>query len=77
MWSSDFDEPNPPFTSEIRREVEKLLGVALPDSYVNLMRERNGGYVEEQLVRVKGIIPKGMEYYVDDGYISVGSIAGL
>lgn len=77
MWSSDFSDPNPPLTEDVRQEVEKLLGVALPDSYVTLMRERNGGNLEEQLVLFDGKIPEGMEYYVGDGYISIGAIFGI
>ena len=39
LWSSEFRKPNPPVTDQLVREVEALLGVVLPESYVALMRE--------------------------------------
>ncbi|MBI1891264.1 MAG: SMI1/KNR4 family protein [Burkholderiales bacterium] len=59
------------------KEVEALLGVKLPQSYVDLMRRQNGGYVEERLISPLAEVPQEMKYYIGDGYVSVGSIAGL
>ena len=61
MWSHDFKHSNPPVTDETRTQVEQLLGVDLPDAYVELMRERNGGYLEEQLIHYQGDIPPDMD----------------
>jgi len=77
MWSHDFKHPNPPVNDETRMQVEQLLGVDLPDAYVGLMRERNGGYLEEQLIHYQGDIPPDMDYYVGERYIPIGMIAGI
>jgi len=77
MWSSEFSPPHPPVSDSLVREVEALLGVTLPESYVALMRQKNGGYIGEQLVPVEGDVPEDMDHYVDHGCVSVGSIAGL
>jgi hypothetical protein len=77
MFSMDFTPPNPPVSDQIVREVEALLGVTLPPSYIALMREHNGGYIEERLVPVEADPPKGLRGHMADGYVIVGSIAGL
>ncbi len=77
MWSSDFDEPNPPVSDALVRELETLLGVKLPESYIALMREHNGGFLKAQLVPVNGEVPGDLAGYIDNGFVSVASIAGL
>jgi len=77
MWSSDFNVPNPEVSDSLIQEVESILNVKLPDSYIGLMREKNGAYLEEQLVKVDGDIPDDLKYYIDDNYISMGSISGI
>lgn len=77
MWSSDFSPPHPPVTDRLVEEVQAALGVQLPAAYLALMREHNGGYVDEQLLRVVAAIPAELQPYIDHGYVSIGSIAGL
>ena len=36
----------PPLTEAMVTTAERLLGVRLPDAYLQLLRERNGGYIE-------------------------------
>jgi hypothetical protein len=38
-----WDKPFPPLTDEVIHEVEDKLGVKLPESYLEVMRARNGG----------------------------------
>jgi hypothetical protein len=77
MWAGDYQTPNPPFSEALVEQVETMLGVMLPPSYTDLMRQQNGGYIEERLVRVDIELPKQLERHVSDGYVSVGGIAGL
>jgi hypothetical protein len=79
MWLDDPDTPdqNPPFSETLVEEVERILNVKLPRPYVELMRQRNGGFLEPQLVSVKAFIAEEFEGHVSDGYISVSAIAGL
>lgn len=77
MWSSDFSVPNPEVTDSLIEKVESTLDIKLPDSYIELMREKNGAYLEEQLIEVKCNIPEKLQYYVDNNYVSMGSISGI
>lgn len=78
FWSSSFDPPNPPLTDDLIRSAESALGVSLPRSYCELLRQTNGGYVNEQLVRVgSSQIPDALSGYISDGFVSVGSISGI
>ena len=72
------DSPNSPdVTDELIHEVDAILGVMLPDTYINLMRQHNGGYIPEHLVRIEAAIPPLLAYYIDNGFVSVGSIYGI
>ena len=77
MWLDVFETPNPPFSEALVEQVERILGVRLPLSYVNLMRERNGGYLEPRLLRVGVTLPEKFKGYISHGHLGVASIAGL
>ncbi len=73
-----FDPPNPPLTDALITAAESELGVRLPASYISLLRDQNGGYVSEKLVQVASpSIPLPLQPFLSDGYVSIGSIAGI
>jgi hypothetical protein len=43
LWLPDADTPVVPLTDEMIRETEAQLGVKLPESYLEIMQEHNGG----------------------------------
>lgn len=46
IWREGTDEYRlEPLTEEKVQKAEKELGVKLPDSYINLLKEQNGGYI--------------------------------
>ena len=47
FWADCVDDEytGPPLTDEMVRAAERTLGVRLPESYLRLLRVRNGGYV--------------------------------
>ncbi len=75
FWSTPFD--NIPLSEQVARDAEARFRVTLPESYVELLREQNGGYVEERLVPVSRRVPASLAPYVSNGYVSVGSIFGI
>lgn len=64
-------------TEELVQEVERLLSVKLPEAYVDLMKRHNGGYIPEHLVRIEAPVPPALADYLEDGFVSVGSIRGI
>lgn len=47
IWSEGTGEyKQEPLTDEMIREAEEALRIKLPDSYISLLREQNGGYIE-------------------------------
>ncbi len=64
-------------TDELVYEVEHLLKVELPLAYVSLMKRHNGGYIPQHLLRVEDSIPTSIRHYLEDGFVSVGRIAGI
>ncbi|MEO9592527.1 SMI1/KNR4 family protein [Rhodopirellula bahusiensis] len=78
VWSSEFDPPNPPLYDQLVADAQSLLDVQLPASYLDLLAEQNGGYIDDQLVAVPSdAVPDSLRGYVSDGYVTVGSIAGI
>lgn len=76
LWSVPVYLPylQPKLTGPAVREVEKALGVKLPESYLALLREQNGGYVRRTLPEtvhsvISGIGPHfpsiGDKWYAD------------
>ncbi|WP_215144496.1 SMI1/KNR4 family protein [Exiguobacterium qingdaonense] len=49
VWRDEIDHTNtlPDLTEEILRDVESRLGVKLPESYIELIRTQNGGFIEQ------------------------------
>ncbi|MDO8330674.1 MAG: SMI1/KNR4 family protein [Fluviicoccus sp.] len=45
LYGLDGEEPNSSLTIEMVRHAEKKLGYKLPESYLRVLRMRNGGYV--------------------------------
>jgi hypothetical protein len=76
-WSQPFDPPNAPLDERTLAEVERRLGVKLPATYVELLREQNGGYLDEMLITVPRRVSGALADHVDDGYVSIGSLAGV
>ncbi|MCM3281123.1 SMI1/KNR4 family protein [Exiguobacterium sp. MER 193] len=50
VWRDEIDHTNtlPDLTEEILRDVESRLGVKLPESYIELIRTQNGGFIEQR-----------------------------
>lgn len=45
IWQEDEDCNLEPITNEMVEKAEKELKVKLPESYINLLKEQNGGYI--------------------------------
>ncbi|WP_068672131.1 SMI1/KNR4 family protein [Oceanobacillus sp. Castelsardo] len=45
FWQEDDEYKVEPITNEIVAEAEKELSVKLPESYISLLKEQNGGYI--------------------------------
>ncbi|MEW5597123.1 SMI1/KNR4 family protein [Peribacillus frigoritolerans] len=43
FWDTDGEELSPPLTDLIIQKAEKELGIKLPHSYIELLKEKNGG----------------------------------
>jgi hypothetical protein len=70
LFSSAFDD-FPIVDDALVRFVEERLGKTLPSSYLNLIRQQNGGYL------LRNAFPTSVRNYSADGYIPVDYIAGL
>ncbi|MCM3791516.1 SMI1/KNR4 family protein [Domibacillus indicus] len=47
IWAKDEDDLTlQPLTEEMIRYAEKELDVTLPEAYINMLKEKNGGYME-------------------------------
>ena len=78
FWSSEFDPPNPPLYDQLVDDAQSMLDVRLPDAYLKLLAEQNGGYIDNRLTPVPiDSMPNTLRGYVSDGYVTVGSIAGI
>ena len=78
LWSSEFAPPNPPLYDQLVVDAQTLLDVQLPTSYLELLAEQNGGYFDDRLVAVPAdAVPDTLRGYVSDGYVTIGSIAGI
>lgn len=45
FWDSNYYN-NPPLTYKMIKKAEKMLGVKLPDIFIELLRKQNGGYTK-------------------------------
>ena len=73
-WESDIEKP----TDSDIEEVERILKIKLPSSYVQLMKKWNGGYfLSEHQVLIKGNVPKKLNYYLGVGFWSLGALSGI
>jgi hypothetical protein len=73
-WKSD----NPKVSELMVNEVEQVLGVKLPESYISLMKKWNGGYLEEEYqVVLLNDVPENLDYYLGEGFWSLNLIAGI
>lgn len=45
FWDSNYYN-NPPVTDEMVKKAERILGVKLPDTFIELLRQQNGGYTK-------------------------------
>lgn len=73
-WKSSNDDVN----SLMVNDVEMLLAVKLPQSYIELMKEWNGGFLqEEHQILVDGIIPEKLNYYLGEKLWALSAVAGI
>ena len=78
MHRLTFNSGNPEFTEFELKVLEQRLEVTLPQSYIDLMRASNGGYLEENLcIALQNPIPKNMDYYLGDRYWPLSTVAGV
>ena len=47
LYSLEGDRPNPELTEELVVSAEKLLGYRLPEAYLTVLKELNGGYLHK------------------------------
>jgi SMI1/KNR4 family protein SUKH-1 len=73
-WIDFFDESNyftgPPLTEEMIRATETKLGYKLPESYLQLLRNKNGGSPKRKC------FPTGKPDWADD-HVEVSGICGI
>src|SRR5262245_1347197 len=68
---------HPELSEALVREAEAHFGVHFPASWLALLREQNGGYIEEQLFAVAEPIPDEARSYVDHGFVPVNQFFGI
>lgn len=74
LWKS---KNHVPAKSDID-EVEKILGIQLPYSYIDLMKKWNGGYFpDEYQIVLKDNMPKELDYYLGSGFWSLSMLSGI
>lgn len=72
------ESDNPKLEVSEISNVESILNVRLPKSYIDLMSKWNGGYLNVEYVSVlPKIIPDSLECYLEDGFWTVSSISGV
>jgi len=78
MWDLTAECPNDPLTDRMVAEAESSLNVRLPASYVEALRQKNGGSTIGQYIRLPTQdIPQHLERFVDHGYVSIGGLNGI
>ncbi len=78
MWDLEADCPNAPLTDDMVAEAESTLNLRLPISYVDALRQKNGGSTIGEYIRLPSQhIPQHLDAFVDHGYISVGGLNGI
>jgi hypothetical protein len=68
---------HPELSEDLIREAEAHFGVEFPSALLDLLREQNGGYIEELLVPVQEAFQEVERYYLGDGFVSVGQFFGI
>lgn len=56
FWSEDYSWDYEPVTDSMIQEAERQLQVKFPLSYINLLKEQNGGYVNYNYFDHEGLI---------------------
>jgi len=78
MWDLEAECPNAPLTDQMVAEAETSLNVRLPASYVDALRQKNGGSTIGEYIRLPAQdIPQHLEGFVDHGYVSIGGLNGI
>ena len=78
MWDLEAECPNAPLTDQMVAEVESSLHVRLPASYVDALRQKNGGSTIGEYIRLPAQdIPQHLVGFVDHGYVSIGRLNGI
>jgi hypothetical protein len=78
MWDLEAECPNAPLTDQMVAEVESSLNVRLPASYVDALRQKNGGSTIGEYIRLPAQdIPQHLKGFVDHGYVSIGGLNGI
>ena len=67
--------PPAPLTDGSLEAVETMLGRTLPDAYVNLLREQNGGRLLRDVVLINDSIPAKFLGWIEDAY-EIGTLHG-
>lgn len=71
------DSNNPLYSDEIRIKIENMFSIQLPTSYIDLMKQWNGGYLKEDLEIPVSNYPESLDYYLSEGLWSIYEIAGI
>jgi len=69
MWSAEFDVINPEVSEELIEKTQSILGHKLPESYIKIMMQKNGAYLDGRVIKLPSVIPEALEYYTDEGYV--------
>mgnify|MGYP000265030930 CR=1 FL=1 len=75
-WFAPLDPPLPPLTEEARHHVEEVLGLRLPQAYLDLLEEQNGGAIDEVACPLDDV-PGTIRGYVEDGAVTLTGLFGV
>ncbi len=71
IWQSEIETSIPPVTDLQVKLAEEELGVKLPKSYINILKEQNGGSI------IYDAYPTDQLTYMDEDYVEIYEIRGI